>query len=92
MMDFFWFSFFVFIFVYWHCFCLRTLRENQPWASPNVSDRYLTAYYPTVGQISPRTRKSLSLDMGQPSQANTKKLLGKHNSGELGGELRGELN
>ncbi|KAG5284565.1 hypothetical protein AALO_G00028070 [Alosa alosa] len=58
----------------------RTLRENQPWASPNVSDRYLTAHYPTVGQISPRTRKSMSLDMGQPSQANTKKLLGTRKS------------
>ncbi|XP_076131245.1 neurofibromin isoform X5 [Alosa pseudoharengus] len=58
----------------------RTLRENQPWASPNVSDRYLMAHYPTVGQISPRTRKSMSLDMGQPSQANTKKLLGTRKS------------
>ncbi|XP_062393338.1 neurofibromin isoform X4 [Sardina pilchardus] len=58
----------------------RTLRENQPWASPNVSDRYLTAHYPTVGQVSPRTRKSMSLDMGQPSQANTKKLLGTRKS------------
>ncbi|KAI4887780.1 hypothetical protein NFI96_026245 [Prochilodus magdalenae] len=55
----------------------RTLRENQPWTSPKVSERYLVAHYPTVGQISPRTRKSMSLDMGQPSQANTKKLLGK---------------
>ncbi|XP_070987821.1 neurofibromin-like isoform X1 [Oncorhynchus clarkii lewisi] len=50
----------------------RTLRECQPWASPK---RYLNAYYPTVGQISPRTRKSMSLDMGQASHANTKKLL-----------------
>ncbi|KAL2095362.1 hypothetical protein ACEWY4_010081 [Coilia grayii] len=58
----------------------RTLRENQPWTSPNVSDRYLTAHYATVGQISPRTRKSMSLDMGQPSQANTKKLLGTRKS------------
>lgn len=57
---------------------LRTLRETQPWASPQVSERYLSAHsYPAVGQISPRTRKSMSLDMGQPSQANTKKLLGK---------------
>lgn len=57
--------------------CVRTLRETQPWTSPQVSDRYLSAHpYPTVGQISPRTRKSMSLDMGQPSQANTKKLLG----------------
>ena len=57
-----------------HC---RTLRENQPWASPKVSERYLTPHhYPTVGQVSPRTRKSMSLDMGQPSHANTKKLLG----------------
>ncbi|XP_046892611.1 neurofibromin isoform X2 [Hypomesus transpacificus] len=55
----------------------RTLRENQPWASPKVSERYLTPHhYPTVGQVSPRTRKSMSLDMGQPSHANTKKLLG----------------
>uniref|UniRef100_A0A8C7T5M0 Neurofibromin n=1 Tax=Oncorhynchus mykiss TaxID=8022 RepID=A0A8C7T5M0_ONCMY len=53
----------------------RTLRECQPWASPKVSERYLNAYYPTVGQISPRTRKSMSLDMGQASHANTKKLL-----------------
>ncbi|XP_018604171.2 neurofibromin isoform X3 [Scleropages formosus] len=58
----------------------RTLRENQPWASPKVSERYLAANYPTVGQISPRTRKSMSLDMGQPSQANTKKLLGTRKS------------
>uniref|UniRef100_A0A672V3K8 Neurofibromin 1 n=1 Tax=Strigops habroptila TaxID=2489341 RepID=A0A672V3K8_STRHB len=53
----------------------RTLKENQPWSSPKGSDRHLAASYPTVGQISPRTRKSMSLDMGQPSQANTKKLL-----------------
>ncbi|XP_064425136.1 neurofibromin [Latimeria chalumnae] len=58
----------------------RTLRENQPWASPKASDRHLAANYPTVGQISPRTRKSMSLDMGQPSQANTKKLLGTRKS------------
>ncbi|XP_069040599.1 neurofibromin isoform X6 [Lepisosteus oculatus] len=58
----------------------RTLRESQPWASPKVSERYLAANYPTVGQISPRTRKSMSLDMGQPSQANTKKLLGTRKS------------
>ncbi|XP_061682384.1 neurofibromin isoform X4 [Syngnathoides biaculeatus] len=59
----------------------RTLRETQPWASPQVSDRYLSAHqYPTVGQISPRTRKSMSLDMGQPSQATTKKLLGTRKS------------
>ncbi|XP_048119775.1 neurofibromin isoform X1 [Alosa alosa] len=58
----------------------RTLRENQPWTSPKVTERYLAAYYPTVGQISPRTRKSMSLDMGQPSQANTKKLLGTRKS------------
>ncbi|XP_041097268.1 neurofibromin isoform X10 [Polyodon spathula] len=58
----------------------RTLRESQPWTSPKVSDRYLVANYPTVGQISPRTRKSMSLDMGQPSQANTKKLLGTRKS------------
>ncbi|XP_072099532.1 neurofibromin isoform X2 [Mobula birostris] len=54
----------------------RALRESQPWVSPKISDRYLAANYPTMGQISPRTRKSMSLDMGQPSQANTKKLLG----------------
>ncbi|XP_063153356.1 neurofibromin isoform X2 [Candoia aspera] len=58
----------------------RTLRENQPWSSPKSSDRHLAASYPTVGQISPRTRKSMSLDMGQPSQANTKKLLGTRKS------------
>lgn len=58
------------------CAPLRTLRETQPWTSPQVSERYLSAHYPTVGQISPRTRKSMSLDMGQPSQANAKKLLG----------------
>lgn len=58
----------------------RTLRETQPWTSPQVSDRYLSPHYPTVGQISPRTRKSMSLDMGQPSQANTKKLLGTRKS------------
>jgi len=59
-------------------FVLRTLRETQPWTSPQVSERYLSAHhYPAVGQISPRTRKSMSLDMGQPSQANTKKLLGR---------------
>nr|XP_033778429.1 neurofibromin isoform X3 [Geotrypetes seraphini] len=53
----------------------RTLKENQPWSSPKGSGIHLAANYPTVGQISPRTRKSMSLDMGQPSQANTKKLL-----------------
>ncbi|XP_072312524.1 neurofibromin isoform X2 [Eucyclogobius newberryi] len=58
----------------------RTLRETQPWPSPQVSERYLSAHYPIVGQISPRTRKSMSLDMGQPSQANTKKLLGTRKS------------
>uniref|UniRef100_A0A3Q2XZV9 Neurofibromin 1 n=1 Tax=Hippocampus comes TaxID=109280 RepID=A0A3Q2XZV9_HIPCM len=59
----------------------RTLRETQPWTSPQVSERYLSAHhYPTVGQISPRTRKSMSLDMGQPSQATTKKLLGTRKS------------
>lgn len=55
---------------------LRTLKENQPWSSPKGSEGYLAATYPTVGQTSPRARKSMSLDMGQPSQANTKKLLG----------------
>uniref|UniRef100_A0A674CQY0 Neurofibromin 1 n=1 Tax=Salmo trutta TaxID=8032 RepID=A0A674CQY0_SALTR len=58
----------------------RTLRECQLWASPKVSERYLNAYYPTVGQVSPRTRKSMSLDMGQASHANTKKLLGTRKS------------
>ncbi|XP_074869411.1 neurofibromin isoform X9 [Carettochelys insculpta] len=58
----------------------RTLKENQPWSSPKGSDKHLAASYPTVGQISPRTRKSMSLDMGQPSQANTKKLLGTRKS------------
>uniref|UniRef100_A0ABM5EN50 Neurofibromin isoform X1 n=1 Tax=Pogona vitticeps TaxID=103695 RepID=A0ABM5EN50_9SAUR len=58
----------------------RTLRENQPWSSPKTSDRHLTPSYPTAGQISPRTRKSMSLDMGQPSQTNTKKLLGTRKS------------
>ncbi|XP_028855597.1 neurofibromin isoform X3 [Denticeps clupeoides] len=54
--------------------------RSQPWTSPKVSERYLSVHYPTVGQISPRTRKSMSLDMGQPSQANTKKLLGTRKS------------
>ncbi|XP_029467778.1 neurofibromin isoform X5 [Rhinatrema bivittatum] len=58
----------------------RTLKENQPWSSPKGSGIHLAANYPTVGQISPRTRKSMSLDMGQPSQANTKKLLGTRKS------------
>ncbi|XP_047661070.1 neurofibromin isoform X2 [Tachysurus fulvidraco] len=58
----------------------RTLRESHTWASPNVSERYLVANYPIVGQISPRTRKSMSLDMGQASHANTKKLLGTRKS------------
>ncbi|EQB78366.1 hypothetical protein CB1_000765057 [Camelus ferus] len=53
----------------------RTLKENQPWSSPKGSEGYLAAAYPTAGQTSPRARKSMSLDMGQPSQANTKKLL-----------------
>lgn len=56
--------------------CSRPLKESQPWTSPKVSDRYLVPYYPTMGQTSPRTRKSMSVDMGQPSQANAKKLLG----------------
>ncbi|CDQ85327.1 unnamed protein product [Oncorhynchus mykiss] len=60
--------------------CCRTLMESQPWTSPKVSERYLVAHYSSVGQISPRTRKSMSLDMGQPSQANTKKLLGTRKS------------
>uniref|UniRef100_A0A287DFV8 Neurofibromin n=1 Tax=Ictidomys tridecemlineatus TaxID=43179 RepID=A0A287DFV8_ICTTR len=58
----------------------RTLKENQPWSSPKGSEGYLAASYPTVGQTSPRARKSMSLDMGQPSQANTKKLLGTRKS------------
>ncbi|KAM4796529.1 neurofibromin isoform 2-T2 [Rhinophrynus dorsalis] len=58
----------------------RTLKENQPWLSPKGSGMHLAASYPTVGQVSPRTRKSMSLDMGQPSQANTKKLLGTRKS------------
>uniref|UniRef100_A0A8C5N5E9 Neurofibromin n=1 Tax=Leptobrachium leishanense TaxID=445787 RepID=A0A8C5N5E9_9ANUR len=58
----------------------RTLKENQPWSSPKGSGMHLVATYPTVGQVSPRTRKSMSLDMGQPSQANTKKLLGTRKS------------
>ncbi|XP_055063904.2 neurofibromin [Misgurnus anguillicaudatus] len=58
----------------------RTLRESQQWTSPKVSERYLVAQYPIAGQISPRTRKSMSLDMGQPSQVNTKKLLGTRKS------------
>uniref|UniRef100_A0A6I8R1J3 Neurofibromin n=1 Tax=Xenopus tropicalis TaxID=8364 RepID=A0A6I8R1J3_XENTR len=58
----------------------RTLKENQPWSSPQASGMHLAASYPTVGQVSPRTRKSMSLDMGQPSQANTKKLLGTRKS------------
>ncbi|XP_074045107.1 neurofibromin isoform X16 [Macrotis lagotis] len=59
---------------------LRTLKETQPWSSPKGSERHLAASYPPVGQTSPRTRKSMSLDMGQPSQANTKKLLGTRKS------------
>ncbi|XDV54522.1 hypothetical protein PO909_022796 [Leuciscus waleckii] len=58
----------------------RLLRESQLWTSPKVSERYLMAQYPIVGQVSPRTRKSMSLDMGQPSQVNTKKLLGTRKS------------
>ncbi|KAB1264830.1 Neurofibromin [Camelus dromedarius] len=58
----------------------RTLKENQPWSSPKGSEGYLAAAYPTAGQTSPRARKSMSLDMGQPSQANTKKLLGTRKS------------
>lgn len=58
----------------------RTLKENQPWSSPKGSEGYLAATYPAVGQTSPRARKSMSLDMGQPSQANTKKLLGTRKS------------
>ncbi|XP_072261087.1 neurofibromin [Pyxicephalus adspersus] len=58
----------------------RTLKENQPWSSPKGSGMHLAASYPTVGQVSPRTSKSMSLDMGQPSQANTKKLLGTRKS------------
>ncbi|KAM9801137.1 neurofibromin isoform 1-T1 [Neosynchiropus ocellatus] len=59
----------------------RTLRESQPWTSPELSEGYLSAnHYTTVGQTSPRTRKSMSLDMGQPSQVNTKKLLGTRKS------------
>ncbi|XP_005169246.2 neurofibromin isoform X1 [Danio rerio] len=61
----------------------RTLRENELWASPKVSERYLVAHFPIMGQISPRTRKSMSLDMGQPSQVNTKKLLGTRKSFDL---------
>lgn len=58
----------------------RTLKETQPWSSPKGSEGYLAATYPAVGQTSPRARKSMSLDMGQPSQANTKKLLGTRKS------------
>ncbi|MBZ3884535.1 Neurofibromin, partial [Sciurus carolinensis] len=58
----------------------RTLKETQPWSSPKGSEGYLAATYPTAGQTSPRARKSMSLDMGQPSQANTKKLLGTRKS------------
>uniref|UniRef100_A0A3Q2GEA2 Neurofibromin 1a n=1 Tax=Cyprinodon variegatus TaxID=28743 RepID=A0A3Q2GEA2_CYPVA len=58
----------------------RTVQDLQPWTSPQVPDHHLTTHYPTMGQISPRTRKSMSLDMGQPSQANTKKLLGTRKS------------
>uniref|UniRef100_A0A4W4FPH0 Neurofibromin n=1 Tax=Electrophorus electricus TaxID=8005 RepID=A0A4W4FPH0_ELEEL len=58
----------------------RPLKESQPWTSPKVSERYLAAYYPAAGQTSPRTRKSMSVDMGQPSQANAKKLLGTRKS------------
>lgn len=58
----------------------RTLKEHQPWSSPKASEGYLAASYPPAGQTSPRARKSMSLDMGQPSQANTKKLLGTRKS------------
>ncbi|XP_016138033.1 neurofibromin-like [Sinocyclocheilus grahami] len=54
----------------------RLLRENQPWASPKVSERSLAPPYSAMGQTSLRPRKSMSVDMGQPSQANAKKLLG----------------
>lgn len=56
--------------------CVRLLRENQPWASPKVSERSLAPQYSAMGQTSLRPRKSMSVDMGQPSQANAKKLLG----------------
>lgn len=56
--------------------CVRLLRENQPWASPKVSERSLAPPYSAMGQTSLRPRKSMSVDMGQPSQANAKKLLG----------------
>lgn len=55
---------------------VRLLRENQPWASPKVSERSLAPPYSAMGQTSLRPRKSMSVDMGQPSQANAKKLLG----------------
>ncbi|XP_048468774.1 neurofibromin isoform X1 [Rhincodon typus] len=58
----------------------RALRESQPWVSPKTSNRNLAANYPTMGQISPRTRKSMSLDMGQPSQAKSKIMLGTRKS------------
>lgn len=56
--------------------CVRLLRENQPWASPKVSEHSLAPPYSAMGQTSLRPRKSMSVDMGQPSQANAKKLLG----------------
>ncbi|KTF87393.1 hypothetical protein cypCar_00029287, partial [Cyprinus carpio] len=58
----------------------RLLRENQPWASPKVSERSLAPPYSAMGQTSLRPRKSMSVDMGQPSQANAKKLLGTRKS------------
>ncbi|CAM9129907.1 unnamed protein product, partial [Lampetra fluviatilis] len=54
--------------------------DSQTWMSPKASMRNLIAIYPAVGQISPRARKSMSLDMGQPSQANSKKMLGSRKS------------
>ncbi|XP_051717328.1 neurofibromin isoform X1 [Ctenopharyngodon idella] len=59
---------------------VRLLRENQPWASPKVSERSLAPPYSAMGQTSLRPRKSMSVDMGQPSQANAKKLLGTRKS------------
>lgn len=56
--------------------CVRLLCENQPWASPKVSEHSLAPPYSAMGQTSLRPRKSMSVDMGQPSQANAKKLLG----------------
>ncbi|KAM6970361.1 neurofibromin-like [Aplochiton taeniatus] len=60
----------------------RMLRESPPWASSQVSERYLSVHpsYHNLDMVNPRTRKSVSVDLGQASQATTKKMLGTRNS------------